>query len=153
VVLNWFWVASEDRQDKDKLAADFGVKVAISAADMTRTERSQPQIDRRDARRMAGSTCRHTAGISITSRRVWTDSGRENAEKRSCRSTCRRRSNHTAGFAGDSTRNKVRAASSPSLRPTGWSHRPFKAGLCRRKHGIVGLTKVAAAGDAEEGIT
>ena len=45
------------------------------------------------------------------------------------------------------------AASSTSPPRTGWSASPFKAAYVAAKHGIVGLTKVAALETAEEGIT
>ena len=71
---------------------------------------------------------------------------------RSCRSICRRRFT-PRGWRCRRCARTSSGGSSTSPPRTGWSASPFKAAYVAAKHGIVGLTKVAALETAEDGIT
>jgi 3-hydroxybutyrate dehydrogenase len=149
VVLNGLGVASEITRTKDQLAAEFGVKVGYSAADMT----SPAAIAEMIAATLAGhgrlDVLVNNAGIQYVAPldqfpvEKWDTILSINLSS----------AFHTTRLALPAMRqNKfgriINIASAHGLVAS-----PFKAAYVAAKHGIVGLTKVAALETAEEGIT
>ena len=125
-------------------------EVSYSPADMTKPE-AIARNDRRHAwPSTAGSTSSSTTRAFNMSRR--STSSRSRNGTRSCRSTCRRHFTPCGWRCRRCGKNGfgriINIASAHGLVAS-----PFKAAYVAAKHGIVGLTKVAALETAEEGIT
>jgi len=149
VVLNGFGVASEIAKTREQVAADFDVKVSYSAADMTKPEAIAEMIaatldeyGRLDIL-VNNAGIQHVAPLDQFPIEKWDTILSINLSS----------AFHTTRLALPAMRqNKfgriINIASAHGLVAS-----PFKAAYVAAKHGIVGLTKVAALETAEEGIT
>ena len=149
VVLNGFGAADEIAKTKDEMAASYGVKVGYSPADMTKPAAIADMI---------GSTLRehgrldilvnnagiqHVAPLEQFPPEKWDQILSINLSS----------AFHTTRLALAAMRERgygriVNIASAHGLVAS-----PFKAAYVAAKHGIIGLTKVAALETAEQGIT
>jgi len=149
VVLNGFGLAAETAKTKNQIAADFGVKVSYSAADMTKPEAIADMIATALAEHGRLDVLVNNAGIQHVA-----PLDRFPIEKWDAILSINLSSAfHTMRLALPAMRkNKfgrvINIASAHGLVAS-----PFKAAYVAAKHGIVGLTKVAALETAEEGIT
>jgi 3-hydroxybutyrate dehydrogenase len=149
VVLNGFGVASEIATVRDQIAADFGVKASYSAADMTRPEAIAEMIAATIVGHGRLDVLVNNAGIQFVA-----PLDQFPVEKWDAILSINLSSAfHTTRLALPSMRqNKfgriINIASAHGLVAS-----PFKAAYVAAKHGIVGLTKVAALETAEDGIT
>jgi 3-hydroxybutyrate dehydrogenase len=149
VVLNGLGVAAEIARTRDRIAADFGVKVSYSAADMTRPEAIAEMIATTIAEHGRLDVLVNNAGIQYVA-----PLDQFPVEKWDAILSINLSSAfHTTRLALPAMRkNKfgriINIASAHGLVAS-----PFKAAYVAAKHGIVGLTKVAALETAEEGIT
>jgi 3-hydroxybutyrate dehydrogenase len=149
VVLNGFGVASEVAKTRDQIASEFGVEVGYSAADMTKPEAIAEMIVTTIAEHGRLDILVNNAGIQYVA-----PLDRFPIEKWDAILLINLSSAfHTTRLALPTMRkNKfgriVNIASAHGLVAS-----PFKAAYVAAKHGIVGLTKVAALETAEEGIT
>lgn len=149
VMLNGFGDAAEIARTKDRIAADCGVKVSYSAADMTKPEAIAEMI----ATTLAGhgrlDVLVNNAGIQYVA-----PLDQFPVEKWDAILSINLSSAfHTMRLALPAMRqNKfgriINIASAHGLVAS-----PFKAAYVAAKHGIIGLTKVAALEAAEQGIT
>jgi 3-hydroxybutyrate dehydrogenase len=149
VVLNGFGVAAEIAKTKDQLAAEFGVKVSYSAADMTKPEAIAEMIAATLTEYGRLDVLVNNAGIQYVAPldqfpvEKWNTILSINLSS----------AFHTTRLALPAMRqNKfgriINIASAHGLVAS-----PFKAAYVAAKHGVVGLTKVAALETAEQGIT
>jgi len=149
VVLNGFGVASEIATVRDQIAADFGVKASYSAADMTRPEAIAEMIAATIVGHGRLDVLVNNAGIQFVA-----PLDQFPVEKWDAILSINLSSAfHTTRLALPSMRqNKfgriINIASAHGLVAS-----PFKSAYVAAKHGIVGLTKVAALETAEDGIT
>jgi 3-hydroxybutyrate dehydrogenase len=149
VMLNGLGVASEIARTKDQIEADFGVKVSYSAADMSRPEAIAEMIAATIVGHGRLDVLVNNAGIQYVA-----PLDQFPVEKWDAILSINLSSAfHTMRLALPSMRqNKfgriINIASAHGLVAS-----PFKAAYVAAKHGIVGLTKVAALETAEEGIT
>ena len=149
VVLNGFGIAAEIAQAREQIAADCGVEVSYSAADMT----SRDAIAEMIAATVAGhgrldilvnnAGIQHVAPIEQFPVEKWDAILAINLSS----------AFHTMRLALPAMRRNrfgriINIASAHGLVGS-----PFKAAYVAAKHGIVGLTKVAALETAEDGIT
>ncbi len=149
VVLNGFGVAAEIAETRDQMAEEFGVKVSYSAADMTRPEAIAEMIattltghDRLDVL-VNNAGIQHVAPLDQFPVEKWDAILSINLSS----------AFHTMRLALPAMRSNgfgriINIASAHGLVAS-----PFKAAYVAAKHGIVGLTKVAALETAEQGIT
>ena len=149
IVLNGFGIASEIARTKDQLAADFGVKVGYSAADMTKPEAIAEMIAATLVEHGRLDILVNNAGIQYVAPLDQFPVEKWDA----ILSINLSAAFHTTRLALPAMRqNKfgriINIASAHGLVAS-----PFKAAYVAAKHGIVGLTKVAALETAEEGIT
>jgi 3-hydroxybutyrate dehydrogenase len=149
VVLNGFGGAAEIAKTRDQLAADFGVKVGYSAADMTSPAAIADMITATLAEHGRLDVLVNNAGIQFVARLEQFPVEKWDAILSINLSSAF----HTTRLALPAMRqNKfgriINIASAHGLVAS-----PFKAAYVAAKHGIVGLTKVAALETAEEGIT
>jgi 3-hydroxybutyrate dehydrogenase len=149
VVLNGFGVATEIAKTRDQISREFGVKVGHSAADMTRPEAIAEMIATTLGEHGRLDVLVNNAGIQYVAPLAefpiekWDTILSINLSS----------AFHTTRLALPAMRkNKfgriINIASAHGLVAS-----PFKAAYVAAKHGIVGLTKVAALETAEEGIT
>jgi 3-hydroxybutyrate dehydrogenase len=149
VVLNGFGIVAEIAKARDQIAADFGVKVSYSAADMTSREAIAEMIAATVASHgrldilVNNAGIQHVAPLEQFPVEKWDAILSINLSS----------AFHTMRLALPAMRqNKfgriINIASAHGLVAS-----PFKAAYVAAKHGIVGLTKVAALETAEEGIT
>jgi 3-hydroxybutyrate dehydrogenase len=149
VVLNGFGLAAEIAKTKSRIAADFGVKVSYSAADMTKPEAIADMIATALVEHGRLDVLVNNAGIQYVA-----PLDRFPIEKWDAILSINLSSAfHSMRLALPAMRkNKfgriINIASAHGLVAS-----PFKAAYVAAKHGIVGLTKVAALETAEEGIT
>jgi 3-hydroxybutyrate dehydrogenase len=149
VVLNGFGLAAEIAKTRDRIAADFGVKVGYSAADMTKPEAIAEMIAAAISEHGRLDVLVNNAGIQYVA-----PLDRFPIEKWDAILSINLSSAfHTMRLALPAMRrNKfgriINIASAHGLVAS-----PFKAAYVAAKHGIVGLTKVAALETAEDGIT
>jgi 3-hydroxybutyrate dehydrogenase len=149
VVLNGFGLAAEIAKTKNQIAADFGVKVSYSAADMTKPEAIADMIATVLVEHGRLDVLVNNAGIQYVA-----PLDRFPIEKWDAILSINLSSAfHSMRLALPAMRkNKfgriINIASAHGLVAS-----PFKAAYVAAKHGIVGLTKVAALETAEEGIT
>jgi 3-hydroxybutyrate dehydrogenase len=149
VVLNGFGVASEIAKTRDQISAEFGVKVGYSGADMTKPEAIAGLIattldehGRLDVL-VKNAGIQYVAPLEEFPILKWDTILAINLSS----------AFHTTRLALPAMRqNKfgriINIASAHGLVAS-----PFKAAYVAAKHGIVGLTKVAALETAQEGIT
>jgi 3-hydroxybutyrate dehydrogenase len=149
VVLNGFGVATEIAKTRDQISSEFGVKVGYSAADMTRPDAIAEMIATTLGEHGRLDVLVNNAGIQYVAPLAefpiekWDTILAINLSS----------AFHTTRLALPTMRkNKfgriINIASAHGLVAS-----PFKAAYVAAKHGIVGLTKVAALETAEEGIT
>jgi 3-hydroxybutyrate dehydrogenase len=149
VVLNGFGLAAEIARTRDQIAAGYGVKVSYSAADMTKPEAIAEMIEGTLAEHGRLDVLVNNAGIQYVAPldqfpvQKWDAILSINLSS----------AFHTMRLALPAMRkNKfgriINIASAHGLVAS-----PFKAAYVAAKHGIVGLTKVAALETAEQGIT
>jgi 3-hydroxybutyrate dehydrogenase len=149
VVLNGFGIASEIAKTRHQLTADFGVTVGYSAADMTRPEAIAEMIAATLAEHgrldvlVNNAGIQHVAPLEQFPIEKWDAILSINLSS----------AFHTTRLALPAMRQNrfgriINIASAHGLVAS-----PFKAAYVAAKHGIVGLTKVAALETAEEGIT
>src|SRR5216683_2900604 len=149
VVLNGFGIASEIARTRDQIAADCGVKVGYSAADMTKPEAIAEMIAATLAEHGRLDVLVDNAGIQYVAPLDQFPIEKWDAILSINLSSAF----HTTRLALPAMRqNKfgriINIASAHGLVAS-----PFKAAYVAAKHGIVGLTKVAALETAEEGVT
>jgi 3-hydroxybutyrate dehydrogenase len=149
VVLNGFGIAAEIAKTRDRIKADFGVEVSYSAADMTSREAIAEMIAGTVASHgqldilVNNAGIQHVAPLDQFPVEKWDAILSINLSS----------AFHTTRLALPAMRqNKfgriINIASAHGLVAS-----PFKAAYVAAKHGIVGLTKVAALETAEDGIT
>jgi 3-hydroxybutyrate dehydrogenase len=149
VVLNGFGAAPEIAGTRDQISADYGVTVSYSSADMTRPEAIAAMIATTLSEHGRLDVLVNNAGIQHVA-----PLDRFPVEKWDTILSINLSSAfHTMRLALPAMRqNKfgriINIASAHGLVAS-----PFKAAYVAAKHGIVGLTKVAALEIAEEGIT
>jgi len=149
VVLNGFGAAPEIAGTRDEISADYGVTVSYSSADMTRPEAIAAMIATTLSEHGRLDVLVNNAGIQHVA-----PLDRFPVEKWDTILSINLSSAfHTMRLALPTMRqNKfgriINIASAHGLVAS-----PFKAAYVAAKHGIVGLTKVAALEIAEEGIT
>jgi 3-hydroxybutyrate dehydrogenase len=149
VVLNGLGVAAEIAKTREQLAADFGVKVGYSPADMTRPDSIAEMIAATLAEHGRLDVLVNNAGIQYVAPLEQFPVEKWDAILAINLSSAF----HTTRAALPAMRkNKfgrvVNIASAHGLVAS-----PFKAAYVAAKHGIVGLTKVTALETAEDGIT
>jgi 3-hydroxybutyrate dehydrogenase len=149
VVLNGFGIAAEIGKTRDQISSDYQVKASYSPADMTRPEAIAEMIAATLAAHGRLDVLVNNAGIQYVAPldqfpvEKWDQILSINLSS----------AFHTMRLALPAMRqNKfgriINIASAHGLVAS-----PFKAAYVAAKHGIVGLTKVAALETAEEGIT
>src|SRR5438105_3207213 len=149
VVLNGFGIAAEIAKTRDQIAADFGVKVSYSAADMTSSDAIAEMIAATVAQTgrldilVNNAGIQHVAPLDQFPVEKWDQILAINLSS----------AFHTTRLALPAMRQNgfgriINIASAHGLVAS-----PFKAAYVAAKHGIVGLTKVTALETAEEGIT
>jgi 3-hydroxybutyrate dehydrogenase len=149
VVLNGFGAAEEIDRTKDAIETDFGVKVSYSAADMTLPDAIADMVSmtERDFGRLDilvnNAGIQHVAPLDQFPVAKWEQILAINLSA----------AFHTIRLAlpGMRTRKFGRIINVASAH--GLVASPFKGAYVAAKHGVVGLTKVAALETAEEGIT
>ena len=149
IVLNGFGAAFDVARTRERIEADFGVKVSYSAADMTKPEAIAEMIASTVAEHGRLDVLVNNAGIQHVA-----PLDRFPVEKWDAILSINLSSAfHTTRLALPSMRSNkfgriINIASAHGLVAS-----PFKAAYVAAKHGIIGLTKVAALETAEEGIT
>jgi 3-hydroxybutyrate dehydrogenase len=149
VVLNGFGLAAEIAKTRDQLIADFGVDVSYSPADMTSREAIAEMIANTVASHgrldilVNNAGIQHVAPLDQFPIEKWDAILSINLSS----------AFHTMRLALPAMRQNrfgriINIASAHGLVAS-----PFKAAYVAAKHGIVGLTKVAALETAEDGIT
>ena len=149
IVLNGFGLAPEIASTRDRIAADFGVKASYSAADMTKPDAIAEMIATTLAEHgrldvlVNNAGIQHVAPLDQFPVERWDTILSINLSS----------AFHTTRLALPAMRKNgfgriINIASAHGLVAS-----PFKAAYVAAKHGIVGLTKVAALETAEEGIT
>jgi 3-hydroxybutyrate dehydrogenase len=149
IVLNGFGLAPEIARTRDLIAADFGVKVSYSAADMTKPDAIAEMIGTTLAEHgrldvlVNNAGVQHVAPLDQFPVERWDTILSINLSS----------AFHTTRLALPAMRKNgfgriVNIASAHGLVAS-----PFKAAYVAAKHGILGLTKVAALETAEDGIT
>ncbi|MCK1640568.1 3-hydroxybutyrate dehydrogenase [Bradyrhizobium sp. 157] len=149
VVLNGFGLAAEIAKTRDQLIADFGVDVSYSPADMTSREAIAEMIANTVASHgrldilVNNAGIQHVAPLDQFPVEKWDAILSINLSS----------AFHTLRLALPAMRQNrfgriINIASAHGLVAS-----PFKAAYVAAKHGIVGLTKVAALETAEDGIT
>src|SRR5215203_2788386 len=149
VVLNGLGAAADIAQTKDQLAADFGVVVSYSAADMTSPEAIAEMIAATVASHGRLDILVNNAGIQYVAPLEQFPVEKWDAILSINLSSAF----HTMRLALPAMRKNgygriINIASAHGLVAS-----PFKAAYVAAKHGIVGLTKVAALETAEDAIT
>jgi 3-hydroxybutyrate dehydrogenase len=149
VVLNGFGVAAEIGKTRDQISSEYGVKASYSPADMTKPEAIAEMIATTLAEHGRLDVLVNNAGIQFVAPldqfpvEKWDQILSINLSS----------AFHTMRLALPAMRQNrfgriINIASAHGLVAS-----PFKAAYVAAKHGIVGLTKVAALETAEEGIT
>src|SRR5262249_41141658 len=149
VVLNGLGIAAEIARTREQLAADFGVKLGYSPADMTKPDAIADMIGAASAEHgrldvlVNNAGIQHVAPLEQFPVEKWDAILAINLSS----------AFHTTRAALPAMRqNKfgriINIASAHGLVAS-----PFKAAYVAAKHGIVGLTKVTALETAEQGIT
>jgi 3-hydroxybutyrate dehydrogenase len=149
VVLNGFGVAAEIVKTRDQLAAEFGVKVSYSAADMTKPAAIAEMIATTLVEHGRLDVLVNNAGIQFVA-----PLDQFPVEKWDAILSINLSSAfHTTRLALPAMRKNKFGRIINMASAHGLVASPFKAAYVAAKHGIVGLTKVTALETAEEGIT
>ena len=149
VVLNGFGIAAEIAKIRDQIAADFGVEVSYSAADMMRPEAIAEMIAATVASHgrldilVNNAGIQHVAPLEQFPVEKWDAILSINLSS----------AFHTTRLALPAMRQNKFGRIINIASAHGLVGSPFKAAYVAAKHGIVGLTKVAALETAEDGIT
>jgi 3-hydroxybutyrate dehydrogenase len=149
IVLNGFGKPQDVAHEQEKIAAEFGVRVSYSAADMSRPEAIREMVEEivRSSSRLDilvnNAGIQHVAPLQAFPPEKWDAILAINLSS----------AFHTTRLALPSMlENKwgriINIASAHGLVAS-----PFKSAYVAAKHGIVGLTKVTALETAEQGIT
>jgi 3-hydroxybutyrate dehydrogenase len=149
VVLNGFGDAEEVARTKQHISAEFGVKVTYSAADMTRPEAIEEMIATTLAEHGRLDVLVNNAGIQHVAPLEQFPVEKWNAILAINLSSAF----HTIRLALPAMRKNKFGRIINISSAHGLVASPFKAAYVAAKHGIIGLTKVAALETAEEGIT
>jgi 3-hydroxybutyrate dehydrogenase len=149
VVLNGFGAADEVARTKEQISAEFGVKVTYSAADMTRPEAIEEMIATTLAEHGRLDVLVNNAGIQHVAPLEQFPVEKWNAILAINLSSAF----HTTRLALPAMRKNKFGRIINISSAHGLVASPFKAAYVAAKHGIIGLTKVAALETAEEGIT
>jgi 3-hydroxybutyrate dehydrogenase len=149
VVLNGLGVPAEIAKTRDRMEADFGVKVSYSAADMTNEGAIAEMIAATVAEHGRLDVLVNNAGIQHVAPLEQFPVEKWNAILSINLSSAF----HTTRLALPAMRSRkfgriINIASAHGLVAS-----PFKAAYVAAKHGMVGLTKVTALETAEDGIT
>ncbi len=149
VVLNGLGVPAEIAKTRDRMEADFGVRVSYSAADMTDEDAIAEMIASTIAGHGRLDVLVNNAGIQYVAPLEQFPVEKWNAILSINLSSAF----HTTRLALPAMRSNrfgriINIASAHGLVAS-----PFKAAYVAAKHGIVGLTKVTALETAEDGIT
>lgn len=149
VVLNGLGLPAEIAKTRDRMEADFGVKVSYSAADMTNEGAIAEMIAATVAEHGRLDVLVNNAGIQHVAPLEQFPVEKWNAILSINLSSAF----HTTRLALPAMRSRkfgriINIASAHGLVAS-----PFKAAYVAAKHGIVGLTKVTALETAEDGIT
>ena len=143
VVLNGFGIAAEIAKTRDQIAADFGVKVSYSAADMTSREAIAEMIAATVASHgrldilVNNAGIQHVAPLEQFPVEKWDAILSINLSS----------AFHTMRLALPAMRQNKFGRIINIASAHGLVGSPFKAAYVAAKHGIVGLTKVDGAGD------
>jgi 3-hydroxybutyrate dehydrogenase len=149
VVLNGFGMAADIATARDDLAAEFGVKVGYSAADMSSPAAISEMIAATLAEHGRLDVLVNNAGIQYVA-----PLDQFPVEKWDAILSINLSSAfHTTRLALPAMRKNKFGRIINIASAHGLVGSPFKAAYVAAKHGIVGLTKVAALETAEEGIT
>ena len=149
VVLNGFGLAAEIAKTRDQIAADFGVTVSYSAADMTSREAIAEMIAATIASHgrldilVNNAGIQHVAPLEQFPVEKWDAILAINLSS----------AFHTTRLALPAMRQNKFGRIINIASAHGLVGSPFKAAYVAAKHGIVGLTKVTALETAEDGIT
>ena len=149
VMLNGFGDANEIARTRDAIAAEYGVRASYSAADMTSSEAIAEMISATESDLgqldilVNNAGIQHVAPLDQFPVAKWEQILAINLSS----------AFHTTRLALPAMRRQkfgriINVASTHGLVAS-----PFKAAYVAAKHGIVGLTKVAALETAEDGIT
>jgi 3-hydroxybutyrate dehydrogenase len=149
VVLNGFGAASEIAKTKAAIAADFGVDVSYSPADMTKSETIADMIATTLAEHGRLDILVNNAGIQYVAPLDQFPVEKWDAILAINLSSAF----HTMRLALPAMRQNKFGRIINIASAHGLVGSPFKAAYVAAKHGIVGLTKVAALETAEGGIT
>src|SRR5947208_14630315 len=149
VVLNGFGIAAEIAKTRDQIAADFGVKVSYSAADMTSREAIAEMIAATIASHgrldilVNNAGIQHVAPLEQFPVEKWDAILAINLSS----------AFHTTRLSLPAIRQNKFGRIINIASAHGLVGSPLKAAYVAAKHGIVGLTKVTALETAEAGIT
>jgi 3-hydroxybutyrate dehydrogenase len=149
VVLNGFGVAAEIARTREQLAAEFGVTVGYSAADMTRPEAIAEMIASTLSEHGRLDVLVNNAGIQFVAPLDQFPIEKWDAILSINLSSAF----HTTRLALPVMRKNKFGRIINIASAHGLVGSPFKSAYVAAKHGIVGLTKVAALETAEDGIT
>jgi 3-hydroxybutyrate dehydrogenase len=149
VVLNGLDAAAEINRTKDQLAADFGVEVSYSEADMTSSDAIAEMIAATVASHGRLDILVNNAGIQYVAPLDQFPVEKWNAILAINLSSAF----HTTRLALPAMRQNKCGRIINIASAHGLVGSPFKAAYVAAKHGIVGLTKVTALETAEESIT
>src|SRR6266436_5688433 len=149
VVLNGLGVAAEIARTRDQLAAEYGVKVGYSAADMTKPDSIVEMIAATLAEHGRLDVLVNNAGVQYVA-----PLDRFPVDKWDAILSINLSSAfHTMRLALPAMRSNKFGRIINIASAHGLVGSPFKAAYVAAKHGIVGLTKVAELETAEDGIT
>jgi 3-hydroxybutyrate dehydrogenase len=149
VVLNGLGAAAEIAKTRDQIAADFGVEVSYSAADMTSSDAIAEMIAATVASHGRLDILVNNAGIQYVAPLDQFPVEKWNAILAINLSSAF----HTTRLALLAMRQNKFGRIINIASAHGLVGSPFKAAYVAAKHGIVGLTKVTALETAEDGIT
>jgi 3-hydroxybutyrate dehydrogenase len=149
VVLNGLGAAAEIAKTRDQIAADFGVEVSYSTADMTSSDAIAEMIAATVASHGRLDILVNNAGIQYVAPLDQFPVEKWNAILAINLSSAF----HTTRLALPAMRQNKFGRIINIASAHGLVGSPFKAAYVAAKHGIVGLTKVTALETAEDGIT
>src|SRR5713101_7414089 len=149
VVLNGFGIAAEIARTKDQMASDYGVKVSYSPADMTKPAAISEMIETTLAEHGRLDVLVNNAGIQYVAPLDQFPTEKWDAILSINLSSAF----HTMRSVLPAMRKNKFGRIINISSAHGLVASPFKAAYVAAKHGIVGLTKVAALETAEQGIT
>lgn len=149
IVLNGLGVATEIVRTREQIAADFGVKVGYSPADMTRPSSITEMVEATLAEHGRLDVLVNNAGIQHVAPLEQFPADKWDAILAINLSSAF----HTTRAVLPSMRQNKFGRIINIASAHGLVGSPFKAAYVAAKHGVVGLTKVTALETAEDGIT